>query len=620
MAAAMLTPGDSLGPFVLLRLLGTGAFGETWLAERPGIVRVPLAVKVLRQRENSQPLAQEAATLLKLAHPHIVPLIEADEYECRRQSYFALVMPYEAGGDLRRCLNLRRCLTRSGLLAHDAHRYACGILDALAYAHAQKVIHRDVKPENIFLRGGEAVLGDFGVAAEVDWRSAVEGVQGTAPYIAPEVWTSGRTGAPADIWALGVTLYEMVVGKHPFPSPNLHQLQYAVLHQEPDPLPPHMPAALAQVIGAALAKDPRGRPKASALLALLGHAGAPNLEQALAVDPEVPPSDPGNTHEFLPVVPHERRVRLQLAAQREPELATRLHEWRGQSIGVYRVNGVAAIGGQAIVLSAARTDNNGPVAIKFPRLPYTTPAVFGTAEVQAARQRLERGWAQATGLHSAGLNSLPKPLGRVVAPNPLHVPQRPAWIREEEAYYVEEWVAGLTLDELGVLVHSDRRWQEDLERLAWTVAREMLSLFDTLAHAQPARVYVDVAPRNFMLNRAWRLRVVDTAAIQNADSVPPRPAVTPSYLDVDNARAWQAKAPIRIDPGSALHAMGRILYRLVTNRLPLAGVVVELNDAIWSRFPELARLTSSLLSPRPDAAAIRELLTNRETRPWTTSS
>jgi hypothetical protein len=141
----------------------------------------------------------------------------------------------------------------------------------------------------------------------------------------------------------------------------------------------------------------------------------------------------------------------------------------------------------------------------------------------------------------------------------------------------------------------------------------MLSFFDTLSQADPARIYVDVAPRNFMLSPAWRLRVVDTAAIENVGSVPPRPPVTPSYLDVDNARAWQSKGPIRIDLASALHATGRILYRLVTNRLPLAGIAVELTDPIWHDCPELARLVTSLLAPGSNAPAIKELLTGLET-------
>jgi Protein kinase domain len=602
----MLTAGACLGPFILIRRLGKGAFGETWLVERSGIVRVPLAVKVLRLSVQSEALAKEAATLLRLAHPHIVPIIEADRYACDAQSYFALVMTYEAGGDL------RRRLVPQGLGPCETTRYASGVLDALAYAHVNRVVHRDVKPENVLLRGGEAVLGDFGLAAEIDMRSVVDGVQGTVPYIAPEIWISGQAGAPADIWAFGIMLHEMVVGVRPFSSHNMFELQRAVTQKEPAPLPPHVPAVLANIIRAALKKDPRKRPKASELLAELGHDRTPSIQPGLREEPL--PVSVGKGPGFSPAVPCDRRVDLQLAAHREPELAKRLAEWKGKSIGPYCVLGMAGIGGQAIVLLAKGPRENEVVAIKLPRLPYTAPATFGLAEVRAARTRLQRGWVQGMELYGAGVTALARPITRIVAPNPLHVQQRAPWVRDEETYYVEEWVNGLTLDELGVLLHSDEQWHAHLERVVSIVARDMFVYLVTLARAVPPRVYIDMAPRNFMFDQSWRVRVVDVAALEYADLVPPRPPVTPSYLEVENARAWQSQAAIHIDRTSALHGLGRILYRLVTNRLPLAGVAVDLNDAKWQAYPHLLGLASGLLQPTPDEAALQEFITTWETR------
>ncbi|CAN5611881.1 hypothetical protein BH23PLA1_BH23PLA1_27460 [soil metagenome] len=179
---APLQPGDALGPFRLDRLLGRGAFAETWRGERPGIVEVPVAIKVLFDQSTIQALAAEASFLLRLAHPHIVPVIEADEYEGPGRSYFAMVMLYEAGGDLRRRLIGGRALD----LAEAVHLMS-GVVDAVRFAHECKVLHRDIKPDNVFLRGGAAILGDFGLAAEVELRSSVDGQAGTLPYMAPEV-------------------------------------------------------------------------------------------------------------------------------------------------------------------------------------------------------------------------------------------------------------------------------------------------------------------------------------------------------------------------------------------------------------------------------------------------
>lgn len=603
----MFSAGDTFGPFCLTRLLGKGAFGSTWLAERPGIVRVPVAVKVLHKQDASQALAKEAAILLKLAHPHIVPVVEADEYTWRGENYFALVMTYEGGGDL------RNRLLPQGLPLYDAIRYAAGILDAPAYAHSKKVFHRDVKPENVFLRGGHAVLGDFGLAADIDLRSVVEGVGGTAPYIAPEVWDRGESGAPADIWSFGVMLYEMLAGSRPFPSHNLFALQHAVMHLEPRPMPDALPVMLIRVISAALTKQPRDRPTASGLLGILGPSATPSIAPAFVID-QVDAKTSDKTDgvsprlDFAPAVPWDRRVQLQLAAQREPELSNRLNEWKGRLLGPFRINSVTGLGGQAIVLSARRTDNDELVAIKFPRLPYTSPAKFGSAEVRTARDRLRQGWEQASALFEAGLTTLPRPIDRVTAPNPLHISQRQEWIREEEVYYVEEWIEGLTIDELGALVHSNANWRRHLERIAWTIACEMFVFFDTLARAKPPRIYVDVAPRNFMLDRAWRLRVVDAAAIATVDHVPEQPPVTPNYLDLGNALAWQEKRAIQISSASVLHGMGRVLYRLIANRLPLIRIELELNEPIWEQYPKLQALVNELIAPNVDALAIARLL------------
>jgi Tol biopolymer transport system component len=190
----------------------------------------------------------EIKTTANLQHPHILPL--HDSGEAGGTVYY--VMPYVEGESLR-----ERLTREQQLPVEEAVQIALEVADALEYAHAQGVIHRDVKPENILLHGGHALVADFGIAlaasrSEGATRMTETGMSlGTPAYMAPEQAMGERAITPkADIYALGAVLYEMLSGEPPFVAPTAQAIIARVMTEEPRALtlhrhtiPPHVEAA-----------------------------------------------------------------------------------------------------------------------------------------------------------------------------------------------------------------------------------------------------------------------------------------------------------------------------------------------------------------------------------------
>lgn len=206
-------PLPNIAGYTFYRWLGGGGMADVFLAIRLETNR-PVAVKVLRdplaEHDLRRRFEQEGRLLAALHHPHIIPVYDAGQSDGRM--YFAL--RYLPDGPLSGrlaevCTTARRVV---GLVAK--------IVGAVAYAHAQGVIHRDLKPSNVMMDGAEPLLSDFGVAK---WASAAEqtvlGTRlGTAAYMCPEMLEhgSGATGPQADVWSVGVILYELLTGRLPF--------------------------------------------------------------------------------------------------------------------------------------------------------------------------------------------------------------------------------------------------------------------------------------------------------------------------------------------------------------------------------------------------------------------
>lgn len=223
-----------------------------------------LAVKVVRldsSREAAARWAREVSVVARLRHPGILPLIDSGT-TASGLAYF--LMPLAEGE------TLQARLESGPLSIPEAVRYAREVAEALAYAHSEGLVHRDVKPGNILLEGGHAVLADFGLALSVTPGSLhsshpteVGKVAGTPAYMSPEQLTADSSiDGRADLFALGVVLYEMLTGRLPFASttmPGLMTERLSGQFQVVSALRPGVPDLLQRVIVRALTPDPDGR-------------------------------------------------------------------------------------------------------------------------------------------------------------------------------------------------------------------------------------------------------------------------------------------------------------------------------------------------------------------------
>jgi serine/threonine-protein kinase len=250
------------GRYQFGRELGAGGMATVYLAEDLRHRR-QVAVKVLRPEVAAtlgpERFAREIEIAAQLQHPHILSVLDSGD----AGGFLYYVMPFVDGESLRARLN------RQGELAvPEAVRLLGEVADALAYAHAHGVVHRDIKPDNVLISGRHALVADFGVAkavTEATGRHAITtaGVAiGTPAYMAPEQATADpHVDHRADIYALGVVGYEMLTGLPPF-SGSAQAVLAAQVTQEPPPvsqLRPAIPDGLAEIIARCLAKRPADR-------------------------------------------------------------------------------------------------------------------------------------------------------------------------------------------------------------------------------------------------------------------------------------------------------------------------------------------------------------------------
>ncbi len=215
--------------------LGAGGMATVYLAEDMKHHR-KVAVKVLRQELAAalgpERFLREIEISARLRHPHILPLYDSGE----AGGFLYYVMPHVAGESLRDRLNREKQLP-----IEDALRIAAEVADALQYAHDQGVIHRDIKPENILLESGHAVVADFGIARAVaesgGERLTETGLSlGTPTYMSPEQAAgNAEIDGRSDTFALGIVLYEMLIGEPPFDGPTGQAIVAKILTA---PVPP----------------------------------------------------------------------------------------------------------------------------------------------------------------------------------------------------------------------------------------------------------------------------------------------------------------------------------------------------------------------------------------------
>lgn len=253
--------GQRLANYRVERLLGRGGMASIYLGWDVKLDR-PVAIKTIdvltRDVAYAERLVHEARVIAKWRHENIVQVYYADQQD--GLYYFA--MEYIDGLDLSELMAL---YTSAGeIIPHiDVVRLARSVANALDFAHAQGVIHRDVKPSNVLLSAdGRVVLTDFGLALDVAQGSKGE-VLGTPHYVAPEqARSSGQTVPQSDLYSLGVILFEMLTGSVPFEDPS--PMSLALKHiTDPPPLPtsinPRLNIATEAVLLKALSKSPSDR-------------------------------------------------------------------------------------------------------------------------------------------------------------------------------------------------------------------------------------------------------------------------------------------------------------------------------------------------------------------------
>jgi serine/threonine-protein kinase len=249
----------TLGRYRIDSELGRGSMGAVYLGHDPQIGRqVALKTMALSREFQGDRLAEarrrffrEAETAGRLQHPDIVTIFDAGE----AQDLAYIAMEYIQGADLQQHAKPDRLLPLADVLAVGAR-----VADALAYAHRQGVVHRDVKPANVMvnLESGLVKVTDFGIARITDAARTRTGlVLGTPSYMSPEQLAGRRLDGRTDLYSLGVMLFQLLTGRLPHQGESMAQLMYQITN---DPAPdvrslrPELPQALADILALALQK------------------------------------------------------------------------------------------------------------------------------------------------------------------------------------------------------------------------------------------------------------------------------------------------------------------------------------------------------------------------------
>ena len=254
--------GRIIGPYQIVKEIGKGGMGTVYLGYESKLDR-NIALKVILANEEAvtpekiKSFIAEARSAASIEHPNIVQIYSAGWDS--DQVYFA--MRYVRGKNLAEML-----IEEGALTPRKAINYLLPITDALMYVHKKGLIHRDIKPANIIIdETGRPMLADFGLAMNANTRLEATGtVYGTMQYMSPEQYRNQRLDYRTDVYSLGITFYELVVGKTPFHRLSKLELANAVVNKTPAPpsqIAPDLPEELSRLIVRMIEKDPEKRVK-----------------------------------------------------------------------------------------------------------------------------------------------------------------------------------------------------------------------------------------------------------------------------------------------------------------------------------------------------------------------
>lgn len=378
-----------------------GGMAEVWRAVDLQLART-VAVKLLKpQLANDSTLAErfrrEAVAAANLNHFNIVTAYDAIEYDEGRQ---ALIMEYVEGKSLRELLDTRTQL-ESNLVQH----IGVSVCAALEAAHERGIIHRDIKPGNILLtREGHVMITDFGIAkvlGEGGDLTSENIMMGTAKYLAPEQVKGDPLDERADLYSLGIVLYECLVGKVPFYGKNDTETALARLQREPrniTTLRPNVNPQLAAVVHKLLAREPRNRFRTAADVRLaLSNVNAPvSREPEVVARPTTDRTPPtgkvirpkGYTPSGTPVPsskePEGRDPRPREVRGRELTSRAMFDRYRPSAM-VLAVLGVVIVTIAVLVAQSLRSEDSGTTVTPETVAGVTAPVYTGPVEITGVR-------------------------------------------------------------------------------------------------------------------------------------------------------------------------------------------------------------------------------------------
>lgn len=260
----VLSSGTVINHYRIVRKIGSGGMGDVYLAEDTALNRQValkfLAWNLCQSAECRARFKREAQAAARLDHPNIVTVYEVGEYQSR--PFFAM-QAIEGK-------SLREAMMTADLSLDCAIEIGLQVCDGLRAAHEHGIVHRDIKPSNLLVDAeGRVRIVDFGLAAVAGGEQVTRaGARlGTVGYMAPEQLRGEKTDQRADLFALGVILYELVTGRRPFDADNEAGIHHRLLESEPEPLARYrsgLPEALQEIVRRALEKDPAMRYQSAA--------------------------------------------------------------------------------------------------------------------------------------------------------------------------------------------------------------------------------------------------------------------------------------------------------------------------------------------------------------------